>query len=94
MAVKHVRMGEGMKRWVSLNLYVGHLGQKSYPATEETYVEQMDSIAYMITRWGQADYCRAFFREPPIARRGSRPGPGWTRASPCSSTGAPHGTTP
>ena len=75
MAVKHVRMGEGMKRWVSLNLYVGHLGQKSYPATEETYVEQMDSIAYMITRWGQADYCRAFFREPPIARRGlpSRP---------------------
>ena len=24
MAVKHVRMGEGMKRWVSLNLYVGH----------------------------------------------------------------------
>ena len=29
----------------------------------------------MITGWGQADYCRAFFREPPIARRGlpSRP---------------------
>ena len=29
----------------------------------------------MITQWGQADYCRAFFREPPIARRGlpSRP---------------------
>ena len=75
MAVKHVRMGEGMKRWVSLNLYVGHLGQRSYPATEETYVEQMDAIAYMITKWGQADYCRAFFREPPIARRGlpSRP---------------------
>ena len=70
MAVKHVRMGEGMKRWVSLNLYVGHLGQRSYPATEETYVEQLDSIAYMITSWGQADYCRAFFREAPIARRG------------------------
>ena len=75
MAVKHVRMGEGMKRWVSLNLYVGHLGQRSYPATEEAYVAQLDSIAYMITGWGQADYCRAFFREPPIARRGlpSRP---------------------
>ena len=70
MAIKHIRMGEGMKRWVSLNLYVGHLGQRSYPATEETYVEQMDSIAYMITSWGQADYCREFFREPPIARRG------------------------
>jgi hypothetical protein len=38
MAIKHIRMGEGMKRWVSLNLYVGHLGQRSYPATEETYV--------------------------------------------------------
>jgi hypothetical protein len=75
MAIKHIRMGEGMNRWVSLNLYVGHLGQRSYPATEETYVEQMDSIAYMITTWGQADYCREFFREPPIARRGlpSRP---------------------
>ena len=38
-------------------------------------VAQLDSIAYMITGWGQADYCRAFFREPPIARRGlpSRP---------------------
>lgn len=70
MAIKHIRMGEGMKRWVSLNLYVGHLGQRSYPATEETYVEQMDSIAYMITSWGQADYCRAFFREAPVARRG------------------------
>ena len=75
MAVKHVRMGEGMKRWVSLNLYVGHLGQRSYPATEEEYLAGLDSIAYMITSWGQADYARAFFREPPIARRGlpSRP---------------------
>ena len=70
MAVKHVRMGEGMKRWVSLNLYVGHLGQRSYPATEEIYLQQLDAIAYMITSWGQADYTRAFFREPPIARRG------------------------
>ena len=70
MAVKHVRIGEGMKRWVSLNLYVGHLGQRSYPATEEIYLQQLDAIAYMITSWGQADYARAFFREPPIARRG------------------------
>lgn len=70
MAIKHVRMGKGMKRWVSLNLYVGHLGQRSYPATEATYMEQMNTIAYMITSWGQADYCRAFFREAPIARRG------------------------
>lgn len=70
MAVKHVRMGKGMKRWVSLNLYVGHLGQRSYPATEETYLEQLDAIAYMITSWGQADYARGFFRQRPVARRG------------------------
>ena len=50
-AIKHIRMGKGMGRWVSLNLYVGHLGQRSYPATEETYIEQMDVIAYMITTW-------------------------------------------
>ena len=75
MAVKHVKMGQGMKRWVSLNLYCGHLGQRSYPSTEEQYVEQMDAIAYMITQWGQADFTRAFFREAPVARRGlpSRP---------------------
>ncbi len=70
MAIKHVKMGSGMRRWVSLNLYVGHLGQRSYPATEETYLEQLDAIAYMITSWGQQQYTRAFFKEKRIARRG------------------------
>ena len=75
MAIKHVKMGSGMKRWVSLNLYVGHLGQRSYPQTEAQYLEQLDVIAYLINSWGQAEYTRAFFREKPIARRGlpSRP---------------------
>lgn len=75
MAIKHVKMGSGMKRWVSLNLYVGHLGQRSYPQTEAQYLEQLDVIAYLINSWNQADYTRAFFREKPIARRGlpSRP---------------------
>lgn len=75
MAIKHVKMGSGMKRWVSLNLYVGHLGQRSYPQTETEYLDQLDVISYLINSWGQADYCRAFFREKPIARRGlpSRP---------------------
>lgn len=70
MAVKHVKMGGGMQRWVSLNLYVGHLGQRSYPSTETQYVEQMDAIAYMVTQWGQADFTRAFFpRETSRAKR-------------------------
>ena len=75
MAIKHVKMGSGMKRWVSLNLYVGHLGQRSYPQTEAQYLEQLDVIAYLINSWNQEDYTRAFFREKPIARRGlpSRP---------------------
>ena len=75
MAIKHVKMGSGMKRWVSLNLYVGHLGQRSYPQTEAEYLEQLDVIAYLINTWSQADYTRVFFREKPIARRGlpSRP---------------------
>ncbi len=75
MAIKHVKMGSGMKRWVSLNLYVGHLGQRSYPQTEEAYLEQLDVISYLINSWNQEDYTRAFFREKPIARRGlpSRP---------------------
>lgn len=70
MAIKHVKMGSGMKRWVSLNLYVGHLGQRSYPATEATYLEQLDAIAYMVTSWNQQQYTRAFFKEAKIARRG------------------------
>eukprot|EP00227_Mantoniella_beaufortii_P001376 CAMPEP_0197603570 /NCGR_PEP_ID=MMETSP1326-20131121/39468_1 /TAXON_ID=1155430 /ORGANISM="Genus nov. species nov., Strain RCC2288" /LENGTH=324 /DNA_ID=CAMNT_0043171095 /DNA_START=50 /DNA_END=1024 /DNA_ORIENTATION=- len=70
MAIKQARMSEDSPRWVSLNLYVGHLGQRSYPSTEEIYLAQMDSIAYMISSWGQADYARAFFREKPTAKRG------------------------
>ena len=75
MAVKHVKMGEGMSKWVSLNLYVGHLAQKSYPATEKEYIERCDALAYMITSWGQAGYTRRWFAEKPMARRGlpSRP---------------------
>ena len=75
MAVKHVKMGGGMSKWVSLNLYVGHLAQKSYPTTEREYIERLDAIAYMITSWGQAGYTRRWFAEKPMARRGlpSRP---------------------
>jgi len=75
MAVKHVKMGTGMSKWVSLNLYVGHLAQKSYPATEKEYIERCDALAYMITSWGQAGYTRRWFAEKPMARRGlpSRP---------------------
>jgi len=75
MAVKHVKMGANMSKWVSLNLYVGHLAQRSYPQTEREYIERLDAIAYMISSWNQAGYTRRWFAEKPIARRGlpSRP---------------------
>ena len=74
MAVKHVRMGEGMKRWVSLNLYVGHLGQRSYPATEEA---SPSGWAYRVHdhEVGAGGLLPRVFPRTPIARRGlpSRP---------------------
>lgn len=33
MAIKHTRIAGGMDRWVALNVYVGHLGQRSFPYT-------------------------------------------------------------
>ena len=64
-----------MDRWVALNLYVGHVGQRSFPMTEEEYVAKLDSVAFMLSSWRQAAFVRSFFAEPPIPRRGlpSRP---------------------
>ena len=75
MSIKSVKLGSGMQRWVALNLYVGHLGQRSFPLTEEQYVERLGSVAYMLNAWNQPAFVRAFFAEPPIPRRGlpSRP---------------------
>ena len=67
MAVKHVRMGEGMKRWVSLTC-TWTPRQRRGPATE-VYLQQLDAIAYMITSWG-GGLRQGVLREPPIARRG------------------------
>lgn len=70
IAIKAVRMTEGSRRWVSLNIYVGHLGQRSNPETPEGYLERMESLAVTLNRWNQAGFVRTFFREKPIARRG------------------------
>lgn len=76
MSIKHVTMNKGKTaRWVALNIYVGHLGQRTFPYDEEEYIEKLDSIATMLNAWSQVDYVKAFFKEPPIPRRGlpSRP---------------------
>ena len=40
LAIKHARLNEGVARWVALNVYVGHLGQRSFPYTEQEYLEK------------------------------------------------------
>ena len=69
MAVKHVRMGEDEAVGVAEPVR-GTPRAAIVPGDGGVYLQQLDAIAYMITSWGQADYARAFFREPPIARRG------------------------
>ena len=76
MSIKHVTMNKGKtRRWVALNIYVGYLGQRTFPYNEEEYIEKLDSIATMLNAWDQVDYVSDFFAEPPIPRRGlpSRP---------------------
>uniref|UniRef100_A0A7S1SMT6 Uncharacterized protein n=2 Tax=Tetraselmis chuii TaxID=63592 RepID=A0A7S1SMT6_9CHLO len=76
MSIKHVTMNKGsMRRWVSLNLYVGYVGQRTFPYSQDEYIDKLDSIATMLNAWNQVDYVREFFAEPPIPRRGlpSRP---------------------
>lgn len=54
MAIRHVTLNRGKtQRWVSLNLYVGFYGQKSFPYDEEEYLEKLDAIAVMINAWQQ-----------------------------------------
>lgn len=71
MAIKHVTINKsGMRRWVALNIYVGSLGQRSFPYSKEEYLEKLDAVAALLTAWNCCAYVRAFFEEPPIPRRG------------------------
>ena len=71
MAIKHVQINKNtMRRWVALNVYVGCLEQRSFPYSEEEYLEKLDCVAALLSAWKQDDYVRDFFREPPIPRRG------------------------
>ena len=76
MCVKNQCISKGnTRRWVALNVYIGHLGQRSFPMTTEEYVQKLDSVAQICTGLRQSAYVRQFFAEPPIPRRGlpSRP---------------------
>ena len=76
MCVKNSCISKGnTRRWVALNVYIGHLGQKSFPMTSAEYVQKLESVAQICTGLRQSAYVRQFFAEPPIPRRGlpSRP---------------------
>lgn len=76
MCVKNQCLNKGKtRRWVALNIYIGHLQQKSFPMTTEEYVQKLNSVAAICTGLRQSAYVRQFFAEPPIPRRGlpSRP---------------------
>lgn len=60
-------------RFVALNLYVGHLGQRSFPYSEEQFMEKLDAVAMLLSAWNQAEYVRQWFSTP-VAPRAGLPG--------------------
>lgn len=63
------------KTLVTLNIYHAHLGQRSFPMTEEEFKEKMDGVAALIEIWGKAETVIDFMKSPIAPRRGlpSRP---------------------
>lgn len=73
--VSFVRRDIPGKTLVSLNIYHAYLGQRSFPMTEESWLEKLDGIALYLEAWNQADAVISFLKEPVAPRRGlpSRP---------------------
>jgi Domain of unknown function (DUF3067) len=63
------------KTLVTLNVYHAHLGQRSFPMTEEEFKEKMDGVAALLEIWGKAETVIDFMNSPIAPRRGlpSRP---------------------
>jgi hypothetical protein len=52
MAIKQVDVMSGsVDRFVALNIYGGHLHQKSFPLSREQYLEKLDAIAMALNAW-------------------------------------------
>ncbi len=63
------------KTLVTLNIYHAHLGQRSFPMTEEEFKEKMDGVAALLEIWGKAEVAIDFFNSPVKSKNGlpSRP---------------------
>ena len=63
------------KTLVTLNIYHAHLGQRSFPMTEEEFKEKFDGVAALLEIWNKAETVIDFMKSPIAPRRGlpSRP---------------------
>eukprot|EP00466_Bigelowiella_natans_P018048 jgi/Bigna1/62962/fgenesh1_kg.45_\ len=62
-------------RQVAVNIYGPHLGNPSFPYSEQQYLDKLDGIAHMLNTWDQAWYVQEFLESEIKPRRGlpSRP---------------------
>uniref|UniRef100_A0A6T6Z8V4 Uncharacterized protein n=1 Tax=Amorphochlora amoebiformis TaxID=1561963 RepID=A0A6T6Z8V4_9EUKA len=62
-------------RQVALNIYGPHLGNPSFPYSEDQYLSKLDGISHMLNTWDQAWYVQEFLVSKLAPRRGlpSRP---------------------
>ncbi|PSC72917.1 hypothetical protein C2E20_3892 [Micractinium conductrix] len=58
------------KTLICLNVMWMHLGQRSFPMTEEEYDEKMEMVALYLTSWGQGERVESFLRQPARPRMG------------------------
>jgi hypothetical protein len=69
MAIKQVEFS-GVTRIVALNLYCAHLGQRSFPLSEDAFFAKLDAVAYLVNAFDCADFVRAFFAQKIAPRNG------------------------
>lgn len=68
--ISFVRRDIPGKSIVTLNVLWPHLEQRSFPMSEEDYLEKLDGIAYYLRIWNQVDRVVAFLNLKPKAKRG------------------------
>jgi hypothetical protein len=69
------RRGFAGKDFVSLNVMWVHLGQRSFPMSEEAYLDKVDGICLLLNAWNKQSQVRTFFREKPQTKHGMPPRP-------------------
>jgi hypothetical protein len=63
------------KEFVSLNIMWVHTAQRSFPLSEQEYVDKIDGICMLLNAWNKQGQVRAFMQEKPLSRNGMPPRP-------------------